>query len=617
MSRSEEAEEDTEIAAIKRYEKEAAADPQGFQRKVVRMAMLGYWAPFAILALLAGIVGALLWLSFSAHMLSGAAIKLTFGVLIVAVVIVKAMFVKFPAPTGMKIAHGDAPRLFEKIEEIRTALNGPAINEVWLDDNLNASITQAPRFGLFGGHINRLTIGLPLANALSSDQFAAVIAHEYGHLSGSHGKTGAWIYRTRRLWTQISEEVSDNTSLFSGPFIHFVNWFAPKFGQMSFPLSRANEYEADRAAAEFAGRDAIASALLRVDVVSALLSEGFWPDIERRAARQASPNIQLHNEMASAIGRLDQWSLAENRRRLALAVATGYVDTHPSTSDRITALGAPAPPVETVKDCASRLLEPVRSKAADEFDARWRNKVAEQWKLLHENGAAALTRLDELDRLGDNASVGETLERGNIALNLVSPSAGAERFLDAARRFPASAGAWYGAGVALAQMDEKRAVDALEEAAKLDPAFALAGAQIAGRLHLAIGETEAAEIKFRQAEELGRTTALVMNKLTSLFKRDKTETAQLDVEKREMLSALLRRVPELKNASLVCKSSPDLPGVIVYHLILTPKDARNFDYQGAEKILTDMQFPGPASVHFAVENNYWMREAFDGAKVSF
>ena len=73
-----------------------------------------------------------------------------------------------------------------------------------IDDEFNACIVQIPRFGLFGGARNYLVIGLPLMQTLTVEQFAAVLAHEYGHLSGAHGHFSAWIYRLRVTWSRGS-----------------------------------------------------------------------------------------------------------------------------------------------------------------------------------------------------------------------------------------------------------------------------------------------------------------------------------------------------------------------------------------------------------------------------
>ena len=46
---------------------------------------------------------------------------------------------------------------------------------------------------MFGWYRNYLLIGLPLAKALTVEQFKAVLAHEFGHLAKGHGAMSNWI----------------------------------------------------------------------------------------------------------------------------------------------------------------------------------------------------------------------------------------------------------------------------------------------------------------------------------------------------------------------------------------------------------------------------------------
>ena len=69
-------------------------------------------------------------------------------------------------------------------------------------DGLIPAIVQRPRFGLFGGARNHLVIGMPLMMALDRQRFLAVLAHEYGHLRGDHGRFHAWVYRARASWNR-------------------------------------------------------------------------------------------------------------------------------------------------------------------------------------------------------------------------------------------------------------------------------------------------------------------------------------------------------------------------------------------------------------------------------
>jgi hypothetical protein len=55
----------------------------------------------------------------------------------------------------------------------------PRFHHVLVTDDFNAAVVQAPRLGLFGWYRNYLLIGLPLAKALTVEQFKAVLAHEF------------------------------------------------------------------------------------------------------------------------------------------------------------------------------------------------------------------------------------------------------------------------------------------------------------------------------------------------------------------------------------------------------------------------------------------------------
>jgi Zn-dependent protease with chaperone function len=57
----------------------------------------------------------------------------------------------------------------------------------------NASVVQIPRLGVFGWSRNYLTVGVPLLDAVTPEQFEAVLAHELGHLARAHGRFRTWI----------------------------------------------------------------------------------------------------------------------------------------------------------------------------------------------------------------------------------------------------------------------------------------------------------------------------------------------------------------------------------------------------------------------------------------
>ena len=131
-----------------------------------------------------------------------------------------------------------APKLFELIDEVCSQVDGPRLHNVLLTEDFNAGIVQTPRLGPFGWQRNHLLIGLPLLQALSPAEFRAVLGHEYGHLSGNHGRFSGWIYRVRQTWTQLLTTLHEQRRHFSFIFEWFLDWYAPFFNAYSFVLAR-------------------------------------------------------------------------------------------------------------------------------------------------------------------------------------------------------------------------------------------------------------------------------------------------------------------------------------------------------------------------------------------
>ena len=59
----------------------------------------------------------------------------------------------------------------------------------------------------------------------------------------------------------------------------FLNWFVPYFSG-SFPLARANEYEADAISVRLTSSRTVADALTSMEVVGGYLSDFYWPQID-------------------------------------------------------------------------------------------------------------------------------------------------------------------------------------------------------------------------------------------------------------------------------------------------------------------------------------------------
>lgn len=65
----------------------------------------------------------------------------------------------------------------------------------------------------------------------------------------------------------------------------------PYFTAYSFPIARANEYEADKISVDLTSVETVAETLSTVNVIGCYLSEEFWPKIFNRTEDLPNPNI--------------------------------------------------------------------------------------------------------------------------------------------------------------------------------------------------------------------------------------------------------------------------------------------------------------------------------------
>jgi Zn-dependent protease with chaperone function len=349
------------------------------------LAGLGFGYLALTLLLLLALIGGIVLVAIAT---AGGVIKFAWPLLIVAFVVLRAHWFRLPEPEGVAVARDEAPALWELVDEMRTRLDAPWIHRLLLDDELNAGVVQVPRFGVMGPGRNFLLVGLPLLQAISAEQFKAVLAHDLGHLSGNHSRFAGWIYRLRRTYANVLEGRSRGIWLFR----RFFEWYSPYFAAYSFVLARQDEYVADRAAAEATSPAAAAGALVRIDLTARRLDSRYRPDLRRSAEREPEPPRNAFTSLGRQLP-LPADAAGEEALQAMLAEQTGTADTHPSLADRLEGLG-----VSGQEAIAASAERPERSAAnaflgANEhgllarFDERYHRDVDAAWRQAHEERA--------------------------------------------------------------------------------------------------------------------------------------------------------------------------------------------------------------------------------------
>ncbi|MCD9032516.1 M48 family metallopeptidase [Luteimonas sp. Y-2-2-4F] len=315
------------------------------------------------------------------------------------------------------------------------------------------------------GHRHYLVLGLPLMQSLGREQFAAVVAHEFGHFGGGDARFSGWIYRVRASWYRLLDALAAQRSGFNAPFVKFFGWYAPYFDAYSFVLARANEYRADAAASQAVGARAVGEALVRCELGALRLQRDFWPALERSIPERAAPPPGLYRDMAASLrGEGDPAWLPQ-----LLARPSDYEDTHPTLAQRLAALGveagaaaAPAP------SAAEALLGELLPVLEARFSEDWREGVAPVWEERHRRHAQEVARLEALER-STSRSPDEDVEYARLSVALRPEADALALFRAALARAPDRADAHGQLGVLLLEHGDAAGVGHLKEAMRLDP----------------------------------------------------------------------------------------------------------------------------------------------------
>jgi Zn-dependent protease with chaperone function len=383
-------------AQVARLERVAARSPRAYKARVVALGALGYLYLLTALGLLVGLLALLGVLAAHGKGL-GAVVKLGIPLLVLVAAVGRALWVRLPPPEGRELPRGpETAALWAEVDAVQRALRGPRIHRLLLTSELNAAIVQLPLFGLLGPSRNHLILGLPLMQALSLEHFRAVLAHEFGHLSGSHGAMGAWVYRVRRTWSQVRESLESREGWGAALFTRFFNWYAPFYAAYSFVLARTNEYEADRASADVVGAQAAAGALVAFRVRAGLMDERYWSTLRERAGREQEL-ARPYSELPALLNAPLEPAHAQRWLDESLADSTGTADTHPCLSDRLAALGQePRLPGPLGQSAAEALFGEHLAAHVAALDAEWRAGAAESWAERYAHVQEGERRIAEL-----------------------------------------------------------------------------------------------------------------------------------------------------------------------------------------------------------------------------
>lgn len=460
---------------VMKSEQEAERNPEAYRRKVLGLVLLGYgYVILLFFAILAGLV----WLVMSARAghLRSFHIFVGFSLISVGFAALRALWVPMGEPEGRELTAEEAPKFFKLLDKVRRKTGGPQVYRVLVTTEFNASVVQVRRHGMVGAMRNYLIVGLPLVMSVSMEQFAAILAHEYGHFAGGHSAFGAWIYRTRTVWMRFLDRMEDRSDVFTKVSLAFFRRYIPYFQAFTFALARRNEYEADGASARVVSPQQAGDALIETDLKYRFLEREYWPGLYRQADQQPRPPWLPYQRMAAAMrAGFDRDHQGRTWLDEALREITRHHNTHPALADRLHGLEVkprlpPAPPISA----AEVLLHPALPKLIDEFDRLWLQAVEEGWRGRYDAAADGRHRIAELEGR-EGKSPKEWMLLGELQEDLVSVDAALESYRQAIKWAPHFAPGHYAVGRILCDRGDEAGIAAMEAAMRQDKGYGLWG----------------------------------------------------------------------------------------------------------------------------------------------
>jgi len=291
------------------------------------------------------------------------------GPIVAGVIQILFMLKPFIAPPGRdervrSITPQGEPHVFALVKRIAEAVGSPLPKKIDVDCDLNAAAAyQRGVWSIFLGSDLKLVIGMPLAAGLSLQQFAGVLAHEFGHFSQGAGMRLSYLIRMINYWFARAVYERDGWDewlvehsagldwrigwmLYLAQFSVFLTrrilWVFMVLGAaVSGILMRQMEYNADLFETRLVGSETFAATTRRIHELGAA-----W-QLTQRDVMQFLRQKQMPDNLAKF--------MLHNSRKMPPDVAfkvrkafdeerTGLFDSHPCGRDRIAASAEEAAP---------------------------------------------------------------------------------------------------------------------------------------------------------------------------------------------------------------------------------------------------------------------------------
>ena len=571
---------------VRKLEPQAREDPGRYKRKVLLLAGLGYAYIAFLLLLFVGLAALVVVLALKGHAVLLLKLLVPIGALVW--VVARSLWVRFEPPEGVALRRADAPALLQMIGEVNKTIQGPKVHAVLLNGDDNAGVVQVPRAGGLLWSRNYLVLGLPYLQALSADEFRAVVAHELGHLSRRHGRFGAFVYRVRATWFRLLQGFEERKSIWTGLVRRFFEWYVPYFNAYTLPLARQHEFEADEAAAHAAGKEAAASSLVAVHLAARWLNEEYWPRVFRGVVEAPSPPRSAFAPLAHELGAAKRFGNVELWYRDLLDIETDTADTHPSIAERLWHLGVEpqealrAATADATPLAAQTFLGEAEPRLIEEVDRAWSDDVEAGWRAQHaeaQQAKAELRRLEEQESLAPE----DALKRAQLTETFSGPDAALARYRELVDT-ESDAPARFAIGRLLLEQGDEEGLSWLDEAIERDPDGVLPACEIAYGFLRERGREDEAERYRERAERQVEVLNAAAEERFSVSVDDELEPPDLAEELLERIRRKVAWHEDVVAAYLVRKRAAHLDDTHPFYVLaLVPKSGFRAAWREADE----------------------------------
>jgi Zn-dependent protease with chaperone function len=305
---------------------------------------------------------------------------------------------------GTNITPTDAPGLWTWVRELAHKLAAPVPDRILVGLDQGFFVTSGRVRLLPAAHETQgltLYLPLPLMALLDREETAAIVGHELGHFAG---EDTAYSLRFLPIYGGVQRSLetvvatagpSDNLSL--NPSWLYGCWFMERFDHAVQHWSRLREFAADATGEHVAGREPSCRALVRTAAAEAVIHE-------QLRALHANPDAAPTDLVQDLRARAAQAGFASPDE--ALEQRTSHpTDTHPTTRERLAALGEPVPLRPAL---ATAALRPVDATTPPWFAALFANLPALNATLTREFSGAVAAQEATIDK-----NLAEVVQLGN------------------------------------------------------------------------------------------------------------------------------------------------------------------------------------------------------------